>query len=190
MFLKKKVAKRTFNDVLTSLGSQKFDVTAAGEGAARPRVAGAYRVSKYGCAAEIAPSPAADEKIVPPPAPAEIVTKAGVLLNGQIARLLDRGYQKFLQTTKLEIVATADHLRSLHKFQEELDLASGTTMLYNESMGAVSDVYIYDRVKGRGGHAEAGHGRATAESNHHQTVDELQKSGAVRGSGTDGANDL
>lgn len=190
MFFKKKVAKRTFNDVLTSLGAQKFDVAAAGEGAAGKRVAGAYRVSKYGCAAEIAPSPAADEKIVPPPAPAEIVTKAGVLLNGQIARVLDRGYQKFLKTPKLEIVATADHLRALHKFQEELDECSGTTMLYNESMGAVSDVYIYDRVKGREGYAEAGHGRATAEGSHHQTIDELQKSDAVRGSGTDGANDL
>ena len=105
---------------------------------------------------------------MPPPAPAAIVTKAGVLLNGQIARVVDRGYQKFLKTPKLEIVATADHLRALHKFQEELDQASGTTMLYNESMGAVSDVYVYDRVKGRESHTEAGHGKATAEGSHHR----------------------
>lgn len=190
MFFKKKAAKRTFNDVLSSLGAQRFDVAAAGEGAGGVRVAGAYRVSKHGCAAEIAPSPAVSEKIIPQPAPAEIVTKAGVLLNGQIARVLDRGYQKFLKTPKLEIVATADHLRALHRFQEELDEASGTTMLYNESLGAVSDEYIYDRVKGREGNAEAGHGRATVEGSRHTTVDELQKSAAVRGSGTDAANDL
>ena len=190
MFFKKKVAKRTFNDVLDSLGAQKFDVAAAGEGAGGARVAGAYRVSKYGCAAEIAPSPAVSKKIIPQPAPAEIVTKAGFLLNGQIARVLDRGYQKFLKTPKLEIVATADHLRALHRFQEELDEASGTTMLYNESLGAVSDEYIYDRVKGREGHAEAGHGKATTEGSRHTTVDELQKSQAVNGSSTDAANDL
>ena len=65
-------------------------------------MAGAYRVSKYGCAAEIAPSTATDEKVVPAPSPAEIVTRAGWVLNGQIARIVDRGYQKFLKTPKLE----------------------------------------------------------------------------------------
>jgi hypothetical protein len=149
MFFKKKSVKRSFDDVLSSLGAQKFDVSAAGEGANGKRVAGAYRVSKYGCAAEIAPSAAIKEKIVPPPAPAEIVTRAGFLLNGQIAALLDRGYQKFLKTPKLEIVATADHLRAIHQFSAELDEATGATMLYNESLGTTSDVYQYDRVKGR-----------------------------------------
>ena len=190
MFFKKKVEKRSFNDVLSTLGAKKFDVSPAGEGAGGKRVSGAYRVSKYGCAAEIAASPAVSQKIVPPPAPAEIITKAGILLNGQIARVLDRGYQKFLTTPKLEIVATADHLRALHQFQAELDEAAGATMLYNESLGAVSDVYVYDRVKGRESPVEAGHGRAATEGTHHQTVDELQKSSAIRGSGTDAANDL
>ncbi|MGI4855290.1 MAG: hypothetical protein ACRYF4_14765 [Janthinobacterium lividum] len=180
MFWKKKVAKHTFNDVLSSLGAQKFDVAAAGEGAGGARVAGAYRVSKYGCAAEIAPSPAVSEKIIPQPAPAEIVTKVGFVLNGQIARLVDKGYQKFLKTPKLEIVATADHLRALHQFSEELDEAAGTTMLYNESLGTTSDSYMYDRVKGRETHL----GQA------HRTADPLQRSATVTGSGTDGANDL
>ena len=180
MLFRKKVEKRSFNDVLTTLGAQKFDVSAAGEGSGAKRVSGAYRVSKYGCAAEIAPSPAVSEKIVPPPAPAEIVTRSGVLLNGQIARILDRGYQKFLKTPKLEIVATADHLRALHQFQAELDEAAGVRMLYNESLGPVSDVYVYDRVKGREAHVETGH----------QTADALQRSSATTGSGTDAANDL
>ena len=146
MFFKKKTEKRSFNDVLTSLGTQKFDV-AAGSGGA-----GTYRVSKYGVAAEIAPSAAASEKIIPWPAPAEITARAGVVLNGLIATLVDKGYQKFLKAGKLEIVATADHLRSIHKFSEELDEATGATTLYNESLGTTSDTYVYDRVAGRDVH--------------------------------------
>ncbi len=146
MFFKKKTEKRSFNDVLTSLGTQKFDV-AAGSGGA-----GTYRVSKYGVAAEIAPSAAVSEKIIPWPAPAEIIARAGVVLNGQIATLVDKGYQKFLKAGKLEIVATADHLRSIHKFSEELDEATGATTLYNESLGTTSDTYVYDRVAGRDVH--------------------------------------
>ncbi len=152
MFFKKKTVKRSFDDVLSTLGAQKFDVSAAGEGANGKRVPGAYRVSKYGCAAEIAPAPAVDPKITATSASAAIVTKAGVVLNGQIAHLLDRGYQKFLKTPKLEIVATADHLRAIHQFSEELDEATGATMLYNESLGTTSDSYQYDRVKGREAH--------------------------------------
>ena len=71
------------------------------------------------------------------------------MLGGQIARLVDRGYQKFLKTAKLEIPATADHLRAIHEFTEELKEAAGATSLYNESLGTTSDRYIYDRVKGR-----------------------------------------
>jgi len=59
------------------------------------------------------------------------------------------GYQKFFKTSKLEIPATADHLRSLHEFSEELKEAMGATSLYNEALGTTSDVYQYDRVKGR-----------------------------------------
>ncbi len=143
MFFKKKTEKRSFNDVLTILGAQKFDVASVAGGS------GAYRVAKYGVAAEIAPSAAVSEKIVPRPAPAEIVARAGVVLNGQIATLVDKGYQKFLKAGKLEIVATADHLRAIHQFSEELDDATGATMLYNESLGTTSDKYQYDRVAGR-----------------------------------------
>jgi hypothetical protein len=147
MFFKKKTEKRSFNDVLSALASQKFDVAQGGGGS------GTYRVSKYGVAAEIRPNPAANEKIVPPPAPAEIVSRAGWVLNGQIASLVDKGYQKFLKAGKLEIVATADHLRAIHDFQQELDEAAGATMLYNESLGTTSDKYMYDRVAGREVHS-------------------------------------
>jgi hypothetical protein len=134
----KKTPQRLFNDVLAVLGGQRFDVAPAQEGS--KRVAKAVQIRKYGCAAEIAPAP--DGTV-------EILARPGWLLNGEIARLLDRGYQKFIKTSKMEIPATADHLRSLHEFSEELNEAIGATTLYNEALGTTSNVYNYDRVKGR-----------------------------------------
>ena len=134
----KKSPQRSFNDVLSLLGSQRFDVAPAQDGA--KRTANAFQVRKYGCAAEIA----AASNGTP-----EILVRPGVLLNGEIARLLDRGYQKFFKTSKVEVPATADHLRSLHEFSEELKKAIGATNLYNEALGTTSDLYNYDRVKGR-----------------------------------------
>ena len=134
----KKSPKRSFNDVLAELGSQRFDVAAAQEGATRRP--GAMRVSKYGCAAEIVS--ASD-------AAAMLLQKPGWVLNGEISRLVDKGYQKFLKSSKLEIPATADILRAIHDFSLELDAATGEMALYNEAMGTTSDVYLYDRVAGR-----------------------------------------
>lgn len=134
----KKTPQKTFNDVLAVLGSQRFDVAPAQEGAKRSSKA--FQVRKYGCAAEIAEAP--DGTV-------EILARPGLLLNGEISRLLDRGYQKFFKSSKLEIPATADHLRAIHEFSEELKEAAGATSLYNEALGTTSDVYHYDRVKGR-----------------------------------------
>jgi hypothetical protein len=134
----KKTQLRSFNDVLSVLGGQRFDVAPAQEGA--KRTPNAFQVRKYGCAAEIAAAP--DGSV-------EILARPGWLLNGEIARLLDRGYQKFIKTSKLEIPASADHLRAIHEFSDELNEAIGGTTLYNEALGTTSNVYQYDRVKGR-----------------------------------------
>jgi hypothetical protein len=134
----KKTQPRSFNDVVALLGGQRFDVAPAQEGARR--AANAVQVRKYGCAAEIAA--AADGSV-------EILARPGWLLDDEIARLLDRGYQKFLKTSKLEIPASADHLRAIHEFTEELNEATGATTKYNEALGTTSNVYNYDRVKGR-----------------------------------------
>ena len=134
----KKTSLRSFNDVLSVLGSQRFDVAPAQEGA--KRTPNAFQVRKYGCAAEIAAAP--DGSV-------EVLARPGWLLNGEIARLLDRGYQKFIKTSKLEIPASADHLRAIHEFSEELNEAIGATNLYNEALGTTSNLYHYDRVKGR-----------------------------------------
>jgi hypothetical protein len=134
----KKIPVRSFNDVLSLLGGQRFDVAPAQEGA--KRTPNAVQVRKYGCAAEIAAAP--DGTV-------EILARPGWLLNGEIARVLDRGYQKFLRTSKLEIPASADHLRAIHEFTEELNEAAGKTILYNQALGTTSNVYHYDRVEGR-----------------------------------------
>lgn len=128
----------SFDDVLATLGNEKFDVSPASAGAN----SGARRVSKYGCAAEIAPATDKDGAV-------RLLSKGGWVLGGEISRLLDRGYQKFLKTSKLEIPATADQLRAIHLFNEELKEAAGALVLYNEAMGTTSDVYLYDRLRGR-----------------------------------------
>jgi hypothetical protein len=134
----KKIPQRSFNDVLSLLGGQRFDVAPAQEGA--KRIPNGIQVRKYGCAAEIAAAP--DGTV-------EVLSRPGWVLNGEIARLLDRGYQKFIKSSKLEIPATADHLKAIHEFSEELNEAIGATSLYNQALGTTSNVYNYDRVKGR-----------------------------------------
>jgi hypothetical protein len=134
----KKISKRTYDEVLAMLGNQRFDVSGSQEGASRK--AGSVRISKYGCAAIIAPGSEV---------PVLMLHRAGWVLGGEISRLVDRGYQKFLKTKKLEIPATADILRAIHEFSQELDAVTGEQELYNEALGTTSDVYLYDRVAGR-----------------------------------------
>ena len=78
-----------------------------------------------------------------------LLQKPGWVLGGEICRLVDKGYQKFLKNSKLEIPATAAILRALHDFERELDAAIGESVRYNEALGTTSDVYLYDRVLGR-----------------------------------------
>jgi hypothetical protein len=134
----KKQQTPTFEAALASLAGQQFDVSAARDGAGS--ASKGFQVRKYGCAAEIAAAP--DGTVM-------VLARPGWLLGGQIARLLDRGYQKFLKTPKIEVPATADHLRAIHEFSEELKEAAGASTLYNEALGTTSDRYVYDRVKGR-----------------------------------------
>jgi hypothetical protein len=66
-----------------------------------------------------------------------------------VARLLDRGYQKFSKTSQFELPASALQLQAIHLFSEELSQLTGEISLYNQSLGTTSDVYQYDRLKGR-----------------------------------------
>ena len=63
---------------------------------------------------------------------------------------MDGGYQKFFRTPGgKKRPALADDLKALHDFEEDLKEAFGQTSLYNESLGTVSTLYQYDRVKDR-----------------------------------------
>jgi hypothetical protein len=127
----RKTTQPGFQQRLASLRSAEFDVQ---------EVAGQVKVSKHGCAAILT---AAENGAI------AFAARPGILLGGEISRILDRGHQKFLKTATLEVPATADHLRTLHLFEEELKLATGGINLYNESLGTVSDRYHYDRLIGR-----------------------------------------
>jgi hypothetical protein len=131
----RKTKQLTFDEILANLRGSQFDVQPVSG------VAGQFRVQKHGCAAVIAK--ASDGNGV------AFVTRLGFVLGGEIAHLLDRGFQKSLKTNKLEIAATADHLKAIHRFSEELKEIVGSPSLYNESIGTTSDDYFYDRLKGR-----------------------------------------
>lgn len=127
--------QRTYSEVLEGLRSLQFDVRDV------PGVANQVRVSKYGCAAVI--TPGGKESAV------AYAVRPGVLFGEEIAHLIDHGFQKFFKTTRGEFPATADHLRAMHRFTEEVREISGGVSLYNEALGTVSAEYMYDRVKGR-----------------------------------------
>src|SRR5579872_1602855 len=130
----KKVQERSYEDVVSNLRSKEFDVLEA------PGVANRIFVKKYGCSATIQKTFEGG---------ASVFAHPGYLLGGEIARLVDKGYQKFFKTTKLEVPATAEQLKALHDFTEALTEAMGQTSLYNTALGTVSNSYVYDRIPNR-----------------------------------------
>ena len=131
----KKPRQRSWDEVLNELRRLQFDVQPAGG------VANQQRISKYGCALVLETAGNA--------AGFKMAVRPGPVLGGEIAQLVDRGFQKFFKTSKMEIPATADRLKTLHNFVEEIKEVAGSITLYNEALGTVSDAYLYDRVKGR-----------------------------------------
>lgn len=104
---------------------------------------GVVRVEKYGSGAEFRQEPNGRFQMTVIPT---------VMLKGQFTKLWDAGYQKFLLTDEgLKVPALASHLQNLRKFNEELRTALGVPTFYNEALGSVSQVSVYDRVKGRKG---------------------------------------
>ena len=136
----RKSKNRSFDEMLDALRAHGFEI--------KPfkSVPDGMQVAKNGVAAVIVPGEtdakweSGGEKLAVTP---------GVLVRGEIARLLDRGYQKFIATAGFELPATAAQLQAIHAFTEELNLITGALGLYNESLGTTSDVYLYDRVRGR-----------------------------------------
>jgi hypothetical protein len=133
---KAKVLPRGYEEVTDWLRQHGFDLLEA------PGTQGRVFLKKNNVSAAIERDPEGGAKIFAYP---------GYLIGGEISKLVNMGYQQHLKTTKTEIAATADHLKALHAFTEELKEAIGAPSLYNESLGTVSESYHYDRVKGREG---------------------------------------
>jgi hypothetical protein len=115
-----------------------------------PQVANQILVRKYGVGAILihAPDPTGVDKKLPQTA-VRWRERPGYLVGGEVATLLDRGYQKVWKSSRLEVPATAESLQAVHRFAEELRQVVGEPSLYNESLGTTSDSYMYDRLTGR-----------------------------------------
>ena len=129
-----KVEQRTYEDALSWLREHGFDLLEA------PGTQGRVFVRKYNVSAAIQKN--GDDGV-------KIFAYPGYLIGSEISKLVNRGYQQFLKTAKTEVPATADHLKALQQFTEELKEGLGLPSLYNESLGTVSESYHYDRVVDR-----------------------------------------
>lgn len=153
--MRTKVVVRSFDEIVTLLRNAQFDVRDAASVAAKgaSMAPGQILVTKFGAGAILAPNPkfgikATKAKNEEAGFVALWVHKPGWMLGGRVATLVDHGYQKHFETSGLKIAATADALKAVHRFGEELREIMGEPSLYNESLGTTSDVYMYDRVKG------------------------------------------
>jgi hypothetical protein len=147
--MRTKIVVRSFEQVLQILRDNQFDVREL-PGVANQR-GGQIAVGKYGAAAILAANPRYSAKTGSDGEqhPVTWITPPGWLLRGQISSLVDRGNQKLFETPTARIAATADALKAIHRFSEELREVIGEPSLYNESLGTVSNSYMYDRLKGR-----------------------------------------
>jgi hypothetical protein len=133
MFFRRERPKNpTFSERLDQLRQAGFSVASL--------AGGAVRVSRANCAVDLKED--ADS--------VRAMNRAGILLGGEIAVLVDGGFQKFFRAPSGKTKpATADELKALHDFEEDLRQGLGQESLYNEALGTVSTFYLYDRVKDR-----------------------------------------
>ena len=133
-----------FDQTLELLRSHSFAVT--------PYPAGNTLVSKNGVGAVLAPAPKVKTgtlEAAEDGSPAVFAVGPGALIRGEVARLVDRGYQKFIKTSQYELPASASQLQAIHAFSDELKQLIGSISLYNQALGTTSDRYLYDRLQGR-----------------------------------------
>ena len=129
-----KVEHRTYEEALNWLRDHGFDLIEA------PGMQARVFLKKYNCSAAIQKNADGGVKIFAYP---------GYLIGSEISKLVNKGYQQFLKNSKTEVPATADHLKALQQFSEELKEGLGLPSLYNESLGTVSESYHYDRIENR-----------------------------------------
>src|SRR6202142_2598302 len=127
-----KVEEKTYEEAVNWLREHGFDLIEA------PGAQTRVFLRKYNCSAAIQKTEDGGVKIFAYP---------GYLIGSEISKLVNKGYQQFMKTSKTEVPATAEHLKALQSFSEELKEGLGLPSLYNESLGTVSESYHYDRVK-------------------------------------------
>src|SRR5438045_9781423 len=109
------VEQRSYEDALSWLREHGFDLIEA------PGTQGRVFLKKYNVSAAIQKNGPEGVKIFAYP---------GYLIGSEISKLINRGYQQFLKTAKTEVPATADHLKALQQFTDELTERLGLTSLY------------------------------------------------------------
>lgn len=132
--MRKKARREEFELRLVALKASGFELQSY------ESVAEGVLASRDGFGVVIAPDEAGDPRVM---------LGAGKLIGGALARLVDHGYQKFMRVSQDEWPATARDLQGIHRFSEELRLLLGAAGPMNEALGSTSDVYLYDRLKGR-----------------------------------------
>lgn len=136
-FRRERAIKKTFDDHLSAARAAGFRVESVG---------GRTRLERDGVACFAEPgSTDGDGNVMP-----RFTVRAGIVVGNEIGTLTDGGFQKFFVTPSgKRMPALAQQLTAIQNFQEDLKEAFGMTSLYNESMGTVSNQYLYDRVEGR-----------------------------------------
>jgi len=108
---------------------QKLDNLERGGFMVTPQSGGAVRISRDPCAVDVRES---NGRV-------QLIGRAGILVGGEIASLIDGGYQKFFRTPSgKQKPALASELQALHQFEEDLKEGLGLEVLYNEALGTVS----------------------------------------------------
>jgi hypothetical protein len=135
MFFRRDRPKQlTFEDQMSAARAAGFRTESA--------ASGLTRIERNGVAATV--------QSAGPDGAVTFVERAGVVMGKEIGSLTDGGFQKFFTTPSgKRKPAQAEELKEIQNFQEDLREAMSLTSLYNESLGTVSNLYIYDRVEGR-----------------------------------------
>ena len=131
-FRRARVLNPSFQERVDTLQAAGFTVT--------PQPGGTVRVSRGVCAVDLKEANGA----------LQVEDRAGVAMAGEIAVLVDGGFQKFFRAPSgKKKPALAEELKALHDFEADLKDRLGLLSLYNEGLGTVSTLYQYDRVKDR-----------------------------------------
>src|SRR3979411_2728428 len=126
-----KVEQRSYEEALSWLREHGFDLIEA------PGTQGRVFLKKYSVSAAIQKD--SDDGV-------KIFAYPGYLIGSESSKLVHRRSQQLLKTAKTEVPATADHLKALQQFTEELKEGLGLPSLYTESLGTVSASYRSDRI--------------------------------------------